>query len=507
MKIVFAYILTLLILSNCAFGQTITYSTILRADTKNMRFEILGRFAENIIVYKNINKSNRLAVYDNNMALKETIKLDYVSDNSINIDFIKYPDSAILFWQYEKGSITYCKAAKINGDGKLIGDVKFIDSTKVNFFGNKVMYTLTWSEDKSKILMYKTISRNDTYTLVTKIYNDKFELQDSTRGNYDFNNNRESFTDLQIANNGNFIFCKLKENSREEYINTLEVHVKKYKENTLKIVNVPLADQLIQAPAVKIDNVNSFYLLSSFLYKKNRGTIEGLMQATIDNTDIKLSQKENTLFADSIIANLSGKPDWNNAFDNFILKNIILKKDGGFVLMAEEFIKQRRFGNNFDNRFNNGFNNGTFFGNPNDFYLFNRGFNGYYRQFDDVNGRDITYNYNDIIVAVFSKTLQLQHATVINKTASDVETDNYLSFANMVGGGEINFLFLQKDNNRQVLSRHALQANGSITRYPTVKSREAGYEFMPRLSRQTGLRQMIIPCLSKNSIAFAKIDF
>ena len=119
----------------------------------------------------------------------------------------------------------------------------------------------------------------------------------------------------------------------------------------------------------------------------------------------------------------------------------------------------------------------------------------------------IKYNYNDIITYSFTKDLQLQWSNVINKTTSDVETDNFLSFANMNAGAEIHFLFLQKDNNKQILSNHALQPNGSIIRYATLKSREAGYNFMPRLARQTGARQMIIPCIVRNNIAFAKIDF
>lgn len=484
-------------------AQSIAYSTIDKADNKNIKFEILGRFSQNIIVYKNVNRNHKLAVYNNTMQLIETIKLDYVSDNTSNIDFVKYADSAIMVWQYERGNTTFCKAAKINGAGKLMGQVYFLDSTKVNFFGNKVFYTLTWSEDKSKVLLYKTFSRGDAYTLVTKLYNDNLVLQDSTRRSFDFNNNRESFTDLQVANNGNFIFCKLKENARQEYLNGLQVHIKKYKVDTTTVVEIPLKDRLIQEPAIKIDNLNANYLLSTFIYKKNRGTIEGLFNATISDNLISLTQQTITVFADSLIAQLSGKPNWNSAFDNFILKNIILKKDGGFVLMAEEFTKVRRFGGSFDNRFNNG----GFFGNANDFYLFNRGFNGYYRSFDDMNGRDITYNYNDVIIAGFSKNLEMLYSNVINKTTSDVETDNFLSFSNMIGGGEINFVFLQKDNNRQVLSRHALQTNGTMIRYATLKSREAGYEFMPRLARQTGLKQMIVPCITKNSIAFAKIDF
>lgn len=46
-----------------------------------------------------------------------------------------------------------------------------------------------------------------------------------------------------------------------------------------------------------------------------------------------------------------------------------------------------------------------------------------------------------------------------------------------------------------------------MKRYATLKSYEAGYEFMPKLSKQVGVRQVIMPCIYRGSIAFAKIDF
>jgi hypothetical protein len=252
--------------------------------------------------------------------------------------------------------------------------------------------------------------------------------------------------------------------------------------------------------------LNAQYLINAFSYKKNGGYVEGLFSAIVTKNPFALQKKVINIFNDTLLTKLSGKPDWRSAYDNFFLKNIILKKDGGFIIATEDYYKQRRFGNNNFDRFNNGgLNNGLW--GTSDYYLYNRGNAGYYRPLSDNGSRDLVYNYNDIISFNISKDLKLQWNNVINKTTSDVETDNYLSFANMNSGAEIHFLFLQKDNNRQILSNHAIQADGSVIRYPTLKSREAGYEFMVKLGRQTGAKQMLIPCVVRNNIAFAKIDF
>ena len=491
--------------ADVCIAQTITYSEIEKADSRNMNFEILGNFSNNYLIYKNLNRRQNLTIYDNKMSIKEEIKLDFISDRTYNIDFITYPDHFLVVWQFEKGNTIYCKAASMNGAGKLMGVVMDLDTTKQGVFSNKTSYSFSWSEDKKKLLLYKIQTKSDVYNQLTKVYDENFTLLDSSRITLTYNDNREDFGDLQIDNEGTVLFTKIKENARQEYVNTLEIIFKKLKAQQLITVDIPLDKQLIQDPLIKIDNLNKNYIVNTFSYKKNGGNVDGILTAIINRDSLKLTKKTINIFDDSLRSKLSGKPDWRTAYDNLNIRNIILKKDGGFIALTEEYYKQRRFGNNFNDGYNNF--NSRYFNSYSDYYLYNRGYYGYYRPFNDGNGRDVVYNYNDIINFSFNKDLKLQWSSVINKTTSDVENDNFLSFTNLNAGGEIYFLFLQKDNNRQILSNHALQPDGNTKRYATLKGREAGYNFMPRLSRQTGARQMIVPCIVRNNIAFAKIDF
>ena len=491
--------------ADVCIAQTITYSEIEKADSRNMNFEILGNFSNNYLIYKNLNRRQNLTIYDNKMSIKEEIKLDFISDRTYNIDFITYPDHFLVVWQFEKGNTIYCKAASMNGAGKLMGVVMDLDTTKQGVFSNKTSYSFSWSEDKKKLLLYKIQTKSDVYNQLTKVYDENFTLLDSSRITLTYNDNREDFGDLQIDNEGTVLFTKIKENARQEYVNTLEIIFKKLKAQQLITVDIPLDKQLIQDPLIKIDNLNKNYIINTFSYKKNGGNVDGILTAIINRDSLKLTKKTINIFDDSLRSKLSGKPDWRTAYDNLNIRNIILKKDGGFIALTEEYYKQRRFGNNFNDGYNNF--NSRYFNSYSDYYLYNRGYYGYYRPFNDGNGRDVVYNYNDIINFSFNKDLKLQWSSVINKTTSDVENDNFLSFTNLNAGGEIYFLFLQKDNNRQILSNHALQPDGNTKRYATLKGREAGYNFMPRLSRQTGAKQMIVPCIVRNNIAFAKIDF
>jgi hypothetical protein len=488
-----------------AAAQEITYSEAVKADDRNMNFEVLGNFSGNLLIYKNIYKTHEIAVYDNNMALQQTVKLDFISDRTSNIDFITYPGYFIMVWQFEKGNITYCRAARMTGEGKLIGDVANLDTTKTGLFSTKVSYDLARSDDKSKILVYKVQAKTDQYNLVMKVYDSELLLLDSSKQVLYYNENREAFGELQVDNAGDIVFSEVKENSRPEYINTLDINLKKLKNNSLFTVNIPLDKLLLHDPAIKIDNVNGRYIINSFSYRKNGDDVDGIFSAIVNKNPFNFTRSIVNLLPDSLREKMSGKPDWRTAYDNFSLRNIILEKDGGFIAVSEEYYKQRRYGSAFDDR--NGLYGSRYYGSPTDYYLYNRGYYGYYRPYNDVNNRDIIYNYNDIITFSFTKDLRMQWNAVINKTTSDIENDNFLSFLNMNSGGEIHFLFLQKDNNKEIMSDHALHPDGSVTRYPTLKSREVGYDFMPRLGRQTGLHQVVIPCIVRNNMAFAKIDF
>ena len=190
------------------------------------------------------------------------------------------------------------------------------------------------------------------------------------------------------------------------------------------------------------------------------------------------------------------------ALDNFFIRQIVVKGDGGFILAAEDYSADTR-GNN-----NNSFNRYDYLYNPYSIspgnYYYNP-YTGYYRPLGS-NIQSTRYYYENILVLSVSKTGQLLWSKVLHKSQFDDEEENFMSFSTLTSGNEIHFLF-NSDRKYQIISDQAIAADGTITRYPTLKSPQKGYEFMPSLSKQVGARQLIIPCAYRNNICFAKVDF
>jgi len=96
---------------------------------------------------------------------------------------------------------------------------------------------------------------------------------------------------------------------------------------------------------------------------------------------------------------------------------------------------------------------------------------------------------------------------VIPKSQYDDEGTNQLSFKTVNTGGELHFLYNQFEKRTLLLSDQSIAADGKITRLPTLHNLDKGYTFMPRIGKQVASNQIVIPCLYKNYLCFAKIDF
>jgi hypothetical protein len=85
--------------------------------------------------------------------------------------------------------------------------------------------------------------------------------------------------------------------------------------------------------------------------------------------------------------------------------------------------------------------------------------------------------------------------------------DHLISYQLVNTGGQLHFLFNALEKRTQLLNDFSLSGDGTITRNPTLKNLDKGYEFMARYGKQVSAKQIIVPCYYRNYICFAKIEF
>ncbi len=484
-----------------ANAQTVAISDFDRQDTRDMSYEIIGKMNNNILVYKNIRSNHKISIFDKDMNTLETVNLDFVPERTFNIDFVTYADHFFMIYQYQKGNILHCMTVKMNAMAQKMNEPAEIDTTRIPVATDNKIYTTIYSEDKKRIMIFKIQTRYQKFNMQTLLYDDEMKLISKNRMLAEYNERKESYDNFLVANDGSFVFTYAKQSGNRDNSNALSIITKSPAQDSFQPHEIDLKEKYIDEVELKIDNRNNRYLINTFYYKKNRGSIEGLFTYIWDKGSEKTFASQFTEIDDSLRYEAKGEGMLRYALDNFFIRQVVVKADGGFILAAEDYSTDTR-GNNF-NRYDYLYNpyslsSGGYYYSP---------YRGYYRPYNYLSNQTTTRYYaENIMILSISNSGQLKWSRVLHKSQFDDEDENFLSFSVMTSGSEIHFLF-NNDRKYQVISDQAVTGDGTIKRYPTLKSPQRGYEFMPGLSKQVGANQIIIPCAYRNNICFARVDF
>ena len=501
---IFSLLLVLLALHSGA--QRIVYSDIDDDDSRRMRFEVIGKVQGNFLIYKNIKNHNYISVYNNEMEQVSREEMDYVQDDRmINVDFFPYNDFTFVVYQYEKKRVVYCEAVKVNGNGKKISEVVTLDTTHISFGNNNKIYNTISSEDKSKLMVFKINSRNrERFVLTTLLFDNSFMPMNRSRIELPMEENKDALDEFHIDNDGDLVFTKFTRNNNETITNASLMY-KAATSDTLRAIPVQPDKLFLDALYVKADNANKRFFVTSFYYTKKRGDVEGFYFYVWDKaSQSQVLQNTVTLSEDLRREARGSNTGVKSAFNDYFIRNIIVRRDGGFVINTESYYTTSR-GSQW-NRFN------YLYGypmSPFDYYSVYSPYNSWYWRRDPFynNRGNVRYNADNITVLSFDKNGKLEWNNVINKEQFDDESDDRISYQTMNTGGQIHYVFNVDERRALLLTDFTLSPDGQITRNPTLKNLDRGYEFMPKYGKQVSSYQMIIPCYYRNSICFAKVEF
>lgn len=500
-------LLIVLLLSAGMAGQAqkLVYSEPEKEDNRRLNFEIVGKINGNFLIYKNIRNKNSIAILDNDMKMVKSVEQNYLPDNDrvINVDFFAYPDFAYMIYQFRKKNIIYCIAAKIDGNGNKIGDLVEIDTTQVNFGADNKIYSVITSEDKSKLMVFKINSKNKKlYQITTLLLDDQLNLLKKSRLAMPMEDRDDYLNEFQLDNDGDLIFTKFDRVNNENIGNA--AFIIKYAQADSFTVNVLDTEKMyLDEIRIKPDNYNKRYFITSFYFKQKRGNIDGYYFYVHDKVTGKPIIEDTVSFNEELRREARGNASMRSAFNDYFIRNIITRRDGGFIISSEAYYTTSRGGG--WNRWNN------LYGSP-----FLRSYDYYYYSPYTYNslwnnrwnyGQGVRYQADNITIMSFDKNGKKEWSSVITKEQFDDQSDDLLSYQIMNTGGQLHFLFNNLEKRVNLLNDFSVQPDGKITRNPTLKNLDRGYELMPKFAKQVSARQVIIPCIYRNYICFAKLEY
>ena len=196
---------------------------------------------------------------------------------------------------------------------------------------------------------------------------------------------------------------------------------------------------------------------------------------------------------------------------NYSLDNLILRSDGGALLIAEQYFVYERYD------YNDPFYYGGWYGYR--YSRFNRFYDPYYR---GNTQRDVYYNYNDIIIVNIRPNGEIEWTARIPKQQETINDGGYYSsYAYSVVRDKIYFVFndnarnFDGESNRiynyngrnSVVAMATLSKDGSVVTEPLFSNRDADVIARPMICRQIGKREMMIYGELGRSYRFGKLTF
>ncbi|MEP6844974.1 MAG: hypothetical protein ABI861_03195, partial [Panacibacter sp.] len=314
--------------------------------------------------------------------------------------------------------------------------------------------------------------------------------------------------EFTLGNDASLVFLRAVGTNDNDNINKLTLLSKLPDSDSIFSFNLDVKDMYLDDLKIKADNINKHYLVTSFYSRTKRGNIDGLYCAMWDRQQAQIVYQTNTTFSDEIRNDAKSEGNPKYAFNDFYIQNILVRKDGGFVIASESVYSSTR-GSNY-NRWDYLYGSPAF--RPSDFYYYSSPFyNSYYYPWSRYGGYN-SYQVNryfadNIAILSFDSTAKLEWNNVIHKSQYDDYTDNFLGYGTLNTGGKFHFVFNQLEKRTLLLTDQTITPDGEINRSPTLRNLSKEYQFMPRYAKQVSSYELVVPCQYRNYICFAKIEY
>ncbi|QJB35242.1 hypothetical protein HF329_29640 [Chitinophaga oryzae] len=499
-------LLMLLFAGSAAVAQKISYSEPEKDDYKSTEFEIIGKVGGNILVYKTDRGDYSVSVYDADMQLKERVKLDFLPRKVISMDFVAYPDKVLMIYQFQRKDAVFSFCATMSPEARFSDAPVLIDSTRIGMYSkeNKV-YSMEVSEDKRRILVYKiNQDKEDNNVFYTFLYDSAMTLVNNSRLSLPMAGRKQFLSNFNLTNDGDLVLSKLERTSNRDYVVSGNLVMKRALVDSFEVSPLSFKGQLLDEVKMKLDNSRHTALITAFYYKQKRGNVEGMYLYKFDYQNNKPLYEKSVVFPNDLKMNARGESNTASAFNDYFIRRIINTANGGFLLTAESFYTSSRY--QPWNRWNYmyGAPYGGMYYSP---YYYSPYSPLYYNPWYWNNSQGVRYHYDNVAVLSFDEEGNMQWNNFVRKSQYDDNADLYLSYLMVNIGSELRFLYNELDRRNYLLTDVSLAPGGKVTRMPTLRNLDKGFTWMPRYGKQISARTVLVPCVYRNYICFAKIDF
>lgn len=331
MKFLLPFSILFFIFSSFATAQTVTVSEEVSIRNDNA-YDIIGKMGDRFLLYQEQTNKVEIQAFDMRMRQSWNKELKFDHKRFDVVGLIPDRNSFSIIYHYKKKRKEYLRIQKYDAAANMVDSATIIQYATA--FGEPA-HQLIYSEDKKKVLIYSIKNQSDikaiSYDLNQKkvLWEAKFEIDDSQF----FNEHIEL-----ILNNKGVMYLVMSKDNRKNKME--DHHYLIYRcgkqDEVVEAFKLPMENKMSYGILFNYDNRNQVLVAGGLYTTKNRNRAEGFFSIHIPDYDFGKYRLRYNTFKEQLISDLEEKTIKEfKGLDNVRIQDIVLRKDGGMLLMFE----------------------------------------------------------------------------------------------------------------------------------------------------------------------------
>jgi hypothetical protein len=463
-------------------AQDVVYSQYDRFDYRTDEYSVVGMTGGLLYTYRSTTDGALLDAYNDSMNKVATVLLDFFPPKIYQAKFIAYPDKIIVLYQALESNKVIQYAALLDERGRLQNKPIQLGEFKTGIFGaTKTYFSSAVSENKKTILIYSAIDKGSDVEFEGRWLDDKLALIKRSKATFSADS-RVEHGELNMGNDGTvylpaYITAGAQNYAEQYWILTLPLGGNKFDPKELA-----LNEKFATSGYIRVDNLNGKVYFGGFYSDRKSGNYDGVIYADYNIATGTFGNRRFIPFDRQLLA-ATGRRHSMHPFDNYQVRQLIVKNDGGFVLVSEiQYITTR-------SNYTPGF-----------------GYYSYYSPYMTTMVRE--YHYDDIMALSYDKEGVRQWSSFIPKEQYSQEDGGvFSSYALLNAGGTLAFLFNDFNIAHSRIQLATLDADGKTDIHSFADEASDTPDWLPKSGKQVASRILVVPCFHKKEICFAKVVF
>lgn len=441
-------------------------------------YELLGEISGQILLFRNRITEFEVQGFDPSMKLVWSKLLDLDKRNPQIIHIIPGKIDFTILYMYRNKGNTIIKAQSYDAGANLI------DSATVKNLGY-LFYTpgfeVARSEDKTKLLLYHVERQNIIKAMAIDIrtmkmlWEKNFLPEDYYYG--------QDLTHFVIDNEGNMHMMIERDNyrsrKRQHFYEVWEYYGE---DDQLRKFNIAMEGRLTYDVQFAFDNLNQHLVAAGLYGEKDADRAMGYFYLNVDPENNKTPVLSFEAFDDELMANLLGKSNYNSnrGIDEIKMSELVLRKDGGLLLIAERTKELTRRASSINNR-------------------------AYY---DSGSRAIIDYYYDELMVISIHPTGATHWKNVLHKKQYSQDDDAaYSSYFLFKTPSNLRFLFNDEIRYENTVSEYVINGLGESDRNSILSTQNLELRLRFRDAVQVSANELVVPSERRNRLKLVKMVY